>query len=96
MYELVQQMGRADRVGTDAAGTNTYEVHIDLNSYVSLYVRIMQCDCERERRVQLRQMHEVLSMLVLPKNMLSCARPIRTYRRGAFQSAIKLHVFLNI
>ena len=69
LYELVRQMGRVDRVGTNAAGTNTntYEVHINLNSYVSLYVCIMQCDCERERRVQLRQMHEVLSMLVLPK-----------------------------
>ena len=67
LYELVQQMGRVDRVGTDAAGTNTYEVHLDLNSYVSLIVRIMQCDCESERRVQLRQMHEVLTMLVLPK-----------------------------
>ena len=60
-------MGRVDCVGTDAAGTNTYEVHLDLNSFVSLIVRIMQCEGESERRVQLRQMHEVLSMLVLPK-----------------------------
>ena len=67
LYELVQQMGRVDRVGTDAAGMNTYEVHIDLSSYVSTYVRIMQCDCETERRVQLGKLHEVLSMLVLPK-----------------------------
>ena len=41
LYELVQQMGRVDRVGTDAAGTNTYEVHLDLNSYVSLIFCIM-------------------------------------------------------
>ena len=47
LYELVQQMGRVDRVGTDEPGSNTYEVHIDLDSCVSLYVHIMKCELRK-------------------------------------------------
>ena len=33
-YELVQQLGRVDRNGMAEPGSNTYEIHVDLYSYV--------------------------------------------------------------
>ena len=65
-YELVQKLGRVDRAGTAEPGTNTYEIHLDLYSYVSLFVRVMQCDCLKERHIQLAQIHEVLRVLLIP------------------------------
>ena len=67
LYELVQQLGRLDRKGTAIPGENTYEVHVDFNSYVSLYVRIMSCDSADERTIQLEQLHEVLRFPLLPQ-----------------------------
>ena len=66
-YELVQQLGRVDRNGTVVPGANTYEVHLDLFCYMSIYVRVMTCDCQDERQIQLRQVHEVLRFLLLAK-----------------------------
>ena len=66
-YELVQQLGRVDRKGTAKPGENTYEIHVDFYSYVSLFVRIMSCDSADERRIQLAQLHEVLKVLLLPE-----------------------------
>ena len=45
LYELVQQLGRLDREGSFTPGSNTYEIHADFYSYVSLVVRIMKCPC---------------------------------------------------
>ena len=64
-YELVQQLGRVDRSGTAEPGSNTYEIHVDLYSYVFLFVRIMKIETADERKVQLKQLHEVL-LLVVP------------------------------
>ena len=50
-YELVQQLGRVDRKGTAKPVENTYEIHVDLDSYISLFVRIMNCDNVDERRI---------------------------------------------
>ena len=66
-YELVQQLGRVDRKGTAKPGENTYEIHVDFNSYISLYMRIMSCDSVDERATQLKQLHEVLAFLLLPE-----------------------------
>ena len=66
-YELVQQLGRVDRKGTAKPGENTYEIHVDFYSYVSLFVRIMSCDSADERRIQLAQLNEVLKVLLLPE-----------------------------
>ena len=65
LYELVQQLGRVDRSGTAEPGSNTYEIHVDLYSYVSLFIRIMQVDNPEERKVQLKQLHEVMLFLVV-------------------------------
>ena len=48
-------------------GANTYEVHLDLFCYVSIFVRVMTCDCKDERQIQLTQVHDVLKFLLLPK-----------------------------
>ena len=41
LCELVQQLGRLNRGGTDPAGSNVYEIYVDFYSYVSLFVQIM-------------------------------------------------------
>ena len=56
-----------DRKGTAKLGENTYEIHVDSYSYVSLFVRMMSCDSVDERRIQLAQLHEVLIFLLLPE-----------------------------
>ena len=66
MYELVQELGRVDRQRNAEPGTNTYEIHVSFNSYISIFVRIMQNDDGAERQVQLRQLHEVLEFLLVP------------------------------
>ena len=66
MYELVQELGRVDRQRNAEPGTNTYEIHVSFNSYISIFVRIMQNDDGAQRQVQLRQLHEVLEFLLVP------------------------------
>ena len=65
-WELVQQLGRVDRKGTADPGSNTYEIHVDFNCYVSLFLRIVSGDSADERQIQLEQLHEVLRFLLLP------------------------------
>ena len=38
-YEFVQQLGRVDGKGTAKPGENTYAIHVDFYSYVSLSSR---------------------------------------------------------
>lgn len=66
MYELVQELGRVDRRRNAEPGTNTYEIHISFDSYISIFVRIMKNTDADERKVQLRQLHEVLEFLLVP------------------------------
>ena len=66
-YEQVQEMGRVDRLLLSIMGSNSYEVHLDFKSYVSLYIRIMKCDNTAERKVLFHQLHTVLSYLVVPR-----------------------------
>ena len=44
-----------------------YEVHIDFYSYVSLFVRVMQQKKVERRKIELKQLHEVVRLLVLPR-----------------------------
>lgn len=66
LYELVQQLGRVDRKGTSTPGSNTYEVHLDFNCYVSLFMRIMTCSDSGECKRQLEQLHLVMQLLLMP------------------------------
>jgi hypothetical protein len=44
-----------------------YQIHVDFYSYVSLYVRIMQQEVKTRRKLELDQLDEVLSLLVVPR-----------------------------
>ena len=43
-YAQVQEFGRVDEKMNAASGSNTYEIHLDFNSYVSIFIRTMKCD----------------------------------------------------
>ena len=73
-YELVQQLGRVNRKVNAEPGSNTYEVHIDFYSYVSLFLRTMKLDCKKERKIQITQLHKVLEL----STYLSCQRNVTT------------------
>ena len=61
-----------------------YEIHIDLYSYVSLFLRTMRCDSGKERRTQLVQLHEVLKLVVLPRTCYHTAIEMHfEWRRSA-------------
>ena len=57
LYELVQEMGRVDRLLLAEPGSNTYEVHISFASYTSMYVRKKQNPDRAERKIQMSARH---------------------------------------
>ena len=66
LYELVQELGRVDRLRNAEPETNTYEVHVSFASYISLFIRIMQNADAKEGSIQLSQLAEVVEFLVVP------------------------------
>mmetsp|Transcript_11434 Transcript_11434/g.25104 ORF Transcript_11434/g.25104 Transcript_11434/m.25104 type:complete len:717 (-) Transcript_11434:43-2193(-) len=66
MYDLVQEMGRVDRVGDLPPGANRYEIHLSVPLFVSMYVRVMSVPDKRERNKQLIGIYEVLSSIMVP------------------------------
>ena len=60
LHDVVQGMGRVDRLLTALFGSNTYEIHLLLYSSTSLYIRIMRGSDPRERGVQETDMQEML------------------------------------
>jgi hypothetical protein len=67
-HELVQEMGRVDRLhNSETAGTNTYNVFLNVNTFISLWLRI---HCEPNLSVRDRQRSDlfaILRMLILPR-----------------------------
>lgn len=66
-HEMVQEMGRVDRLHNMEHGTNSYRVYINLNTFLSLWIRVHS---EPNVNVQVRQMEhlmEILTLLVLPQ-----------------------------
>ena len=61
-YKLVQQLGRLNCDGTAPPGSNVYNVYMDLYSYVSLFLRIMQQAVPIRRKLELNQLEEVSSI----------------------------------
>ena len=51
-YKHNSQRGNQRRLSKP--GENTYKIHIDLYSYVSVFVRIMKCDDAEEQRKTIR------------------------------------------
>ena len=66
MYDLVQEIGRVDRVGDLPPGANTYEIHLSVPLFVSLFVRVMSVPDKAERNKQLVAIYEVLAITMVP------------------------------
>ena len=59
-------MGRVDRQLTGEPGVNTYEVHLDFDSFVSIFLRIMQNKDKAERTRLMKEVLIVLRFLLVP------------------------------
>lgn len=66
LYEMLQEMGRVNRLLLGLPGMHTFELHVSVDSHVSLFVRIMTSSIAAERRQLLQQMQEVLVRLFDP------------------------------
>ena len=65
-YAQVQEFGRVDRKMNATPGSNTYEIHLDFNSYVSIFIRAMKCNDAAERKKQLIAHHIVMAYTLCP------------------------------
>ena len=66
-HEMVQEMGRVDRLHTADVGTNSYSIYLNLNTFLSLWMRVQ---CENNALVKDRtndELHSILRCLVLPE-----------------------------
>ena len=61
-----RKFDRLDCGGTDPSGYNVCKVHIDFYSYMSLFVRIMQQKNAERSKLELKQLHKVVRLLILP------------------------------
>ena len=66
LYDVVQEMGRVDRMLNALPGTNVYVVHLCFYSVVGLFVRVMKTTDDAERQRQVDAMMEVLRFLLSP------------------------------
>jgi len=66
LYDLVQEMGRVDRVGDLPPGANMYEIHLSVPLFVSLFVCVMSVPDRVERKKKLVDIYEVLSAVMVP------------------------------
>ena len=65
-YELVQEFGWVHRRMNAAPGSNSYEIHLDFNSYISIFLRTMQCDNAAEQKKQLPAHYIVMGCKLVP------------------------------
>ena len=66
-HEMVQEMGRVDRLHNSAHGTNTYNIFLNVNTFISLWLHV---HCESNVSVRDRQrddLFQILRMLILPR-----------------------------
>ena len=59
-HELVQEMGRVDRLQNAEPGSNQYNIYLNLNTYLSLWMRVQ---LEPNSSVRHRQNNDILSVL---------------------------------
>ncbi len=65
-HELVQEMGRVDRLHHSVRGANTYKVYLNMTTFISLWCRVQS---EPNKQVQQRSMDDLMDLLrflVLP------------------------------
>ncbi len=66
-HEMVQEMGRVDRSHTCEEGSNTYNIYLNLNNFLTLWLRV---HAEPNKSVCVRLMDDLMDifkLLVLPR-----------------------------
>ncbi len=66
-HEMVHEMGCVDRLHNSAHGTNMYNIFLNVNTFISLWLRV---HCESNVSVRDRQhdtLFQILGMLILPQ-----------------------------
>ena len=67
LYILFQTLGRVNRRMLALPGEHVFEIHLNLDLTISVFVRVKKQASPQERLLQQRQLMEVISFLVLPK-----------------------------
>ncbi|KAL3765558.1 hypothetical protein ACHAWU_003099 [Discostella pseudostelligera] len=66
-HEMVQEMGRVDRLHSSEHGLHSYRVYINLNAFLSLWLRVHSESNANVRARQMEDLMEILTLLVLPR-----------------------------
>ncbi len=66
-HEMVQEMGRVDRLHNAAVGTNSYNIFLNVNTFISLWMRIHSESNSSVRDRQFTDLFDLLRMLLLPQ-----------------------------
>ena len=66
-HEMVQEMGRVDRLHDSATGTNTYNIFLNVNTFISLWLRIQSESNVSVRDRQRNDLIAIFRMLILPR-----------------------------
>ena len=62
LYEQVQEFGRVDRQMNVAPGSNKYDIHLDFNSYVLIFLQTFQRDNATEQNTLLCAHHPIMGI----------------------------------
>ena len=66
LYDLVQEMGRVNRLLNGVTGEHAYHVYINVSTFLSLWIRAQRQVDQHVRERNEMQLYEVLRFLVLP------------------------------
>jgi hypothetical protein len=66
-HEMVQEMGRVDRLHNADVGTNSYNIFLNVNTFISLWMRIHSESNPSVRDRQFTDLFDILRMLLLPR-----------------------------
>ena len=65
-HDMVQEMGRVDRLHDAVRGEHTYQIYLNVPTFISLWLRIQTEPVQNVRKKQEADLLEVLKCLVLP------------------------------
>ncbi len=66
-HEMVQEMGRVDRLHDSVTGTSTYTIFLNVSTFISLWLRINSESNISVRDKQRSALFDILRMLILPR-----------------------------
>ena len=64
LYVLLQCMGRVDRQLNAVPGTHIFEIHLLLDTFVTMFIHIQHVSVKKERDTQLVALFEVLGSVL--------------------------------